>query len=192
MTNERMGDWIETYTGKEFYPYDPRPEEVDIRDIAHALAHICRFNGHTKYHYSVAQHSVYCAELAKRRGYSTAIQLYALLHDAAEAYICDIPRPLKPSFTGYDLLEARLQSTIILALGLPAVFVDKHIIMDVVKGIDADMLNLEGLALMPVARWAEQRDCAGIQIDVMSPYGAEQRFLFLYQSLKKREDKHEQ
>jgi hypothetical protein len=87
------GGYLNTYTGKKFEYTYPQPEQIDIRDIAHALSHLCRFNGHTNMFYSVAQHSLLVSE--KLPG-SAEDKLGALLHDAAEAYVCDIPSPLKP------------------------------------------------------------------------------------------------
>lgn len=82
--------WILTHTGRKFDPMHPRAEDVDPLDIAHSLAHLCRFNGHVRQFYSVAEHSVRVAQLVSREN-----KLQALLHDAAEAYIGDITRPLK-------------------------------------------------------------------------------------------------
>ncbi len=87
---DRIGDWIQTATGRQFYPLDPRPEDVCIEDIAHALSNVCRFAGHSAWHYSVAQHCVLASEYAPPE-YAIA----ALLHDAAEAYMGDIARPWK-------------------------------------------------------------------------------------------------
>lgn len=89
----RMGNWFQTYTGKQFYPLDPRPEDINIVDIAHALTNICRYGGHAKHHYSVAQHSVYVSWLVEKREPKHAF--WALMHDAAEAYVGDMVRPLK-------------------------------------------------------------------------------------------------
>ena len=90
MQNERVGDWIQTYTGKQFWPIDPRACEITIEDIAHALSLQCRFSGHCREFYSVAQHSClvssYCIDEDAGWG---------LLHDAAEAYLVDLPRPIK-------------------------------------------------------------------------------------------------
>lgn len=85
----RIGDWMQTAHGR-FYPLDPRPEEIHIEDIARALSRICRFGGHSRAFYSVAQHSVHVSELC-----TPEHALAGLLHDAAEAYIGDMVRPLK-------------------------------------------------------------------------------------------------
>jgi len=83
--------WIQTYTGRQVYPLAMGVEQIDVRDICHSLAMLCRFNGHCTSFYSVAQHSVHVAEAVEPK-----YQRIALLHDAAEAYIGDITRPLKP------------------------------------------------------------------------------------------------
>ena len=82
--------WIQTFTGRRFDLLHPRQDDVDIIDIAHALSHVCRFAGHTDRFYSVAQHCVIVSQLCQPWE-----ALYGLLHDAAEAYIGDITRPLK-------------------------------------------------------------------------------------------------
>lgn len=88
--------WIQTYQGRSFeYQTPENIDQIDIYDIAHALSNICRFGGHCKRFYSVADHSIRCADVAKNMGLSKEIQLWCLLHDAAEAYIGDIPTPLK-------------------------------------------------------------------------------------------------
>jgi hypothetical protein len=87
----RIGTWSQTYTGRMYWPQDPRPEDVHPADIAHALSLQCRFAGHCRWHYSVAQHSLLVAELAGGDGAA----LWGLLHDAAEAYCVDLPRPIK-------------------------------------------------------------------------------------------------
>ena len=86
---------IRTYTGIMFDPLNPDPELVNITDIAHALSLLCRANGHFRNFYSVAQHSINCMEEAKERGYSRKVQLACLLHDASEAYLSDVTRPIK-------------------------------------------------------------------------------------------------
>lgn len=107
--------WIQTYTGKKFHPLNPNVEDIEIEDIAHALSNLCRFAGHVKQFYSVAQHSVLvsldcCSENA----------LAGLLHDAAEAYLTDLPRPLKQSggFEFYNEAERNLMAAIERKFGL--------------------------------------------------------------------------
>lgn len=104
-----MSDWIGTYTGKKFYPLDPRIEDIDILDIAHALSNVCRFTGHVNMFYSVAQHSVLAARYAPGH-----LMLAALLHDASEAYLCDLSRPVKhdPEMHAYRAAEKRLMRVI--------------------------------------------------------------------------------
>ena len=118
--------WIQTYTGVQFWPLDPRPEDVRLEDIAHALSLKCRFNGHCREFYSVAQHSVHVARDVLRRGVCheaseksrTNTFRLALLHDAAEAYLPDVCRPIKSSWPGFDRLEERLLECVCEALGV--------------------------------------------------------------------------
>jgi len=98
----RVGAWSQTFTGRQFWPLDPRPSDLCIEDIAHALAYQCRFGGACRTHYSVAEHSVRVAwhvydMLASGGDLSVdpRVLLAALMHDAAEAYLVDLPRPLK-------------------------------------------------------------------------------------------------
>lgn len=83
---------IVTYTGVEFDPLHPDPDWLDIRDIAHSLSNQCRFTGHTSEYLSVAQHSIHVSEILPYE-----LKLWGLLHDASEAYMSDIARPLKYS-----------------------------------------------------------------------------------------------
>jgi uncharacterized protein len=111
--SERIGDWLQTFTGKQFYPRDPRVEDVDIRDIAHALSLVCRFGGHVKELYSVAQHSVIVSEIVPDH-----LALEGLLHDAAEAYIGDMVRPLKEAMPAYKEVEIGIEKVIADRFGL--------------------------------------------------------------------------
>lgn len=104
--------YIQTYTGKLFTPYDPNPDDIDINDIAHSLSLINRFNGHTKIPYSVAEHSLWVSRHCK----SNSVALLGLLHDASEAYLGDIARPLKTY--EYRAAERWLQECILRKFGL--------------------------------------------------------------------------
>lgn len=103
---------IATFTGKMFDPLDPDSSLIDIRDIAHALSLLCRANGHFPTFYSVAQHSLACLREAEALGESRRIRLACLLHDASEAYLSDVTRPVKAVMPMYLELEAPLQEAI--------------------------------------------------------------------------------
>lgn len=99
----RIGDWKQTHTNRAVYPLDPRAEDIVMADVAHALAQEVRYAGHAPWPYSVAQHSVYVSLrvefLSRERGddltYTVELSKAALLHDAHEYVLKDIPSPLK-------------------------------------------------------------------------------------------------
>ena len=95
-----------------FDPVNPDPDLIDIVDIAHALSMLCRANGHFRSFYSVGQHSINCMREAKARGYSEKMQLACLLHDASEAYLSDVTRPVKKELPKYLEIEKPLQDAI--------------------------------------------------------------------------------
>jgi len=107
-------DWIQTYSGLRFYPARPTPEMITIGDIAQALSLEPRFAGQSLFHYSVAQHSILVSLHC-----DPADALWGLLHDASEAYLKDIPRPIKRMLPGYKRLERRVQRVIAKRFGLP-------------------------------------------------------------------------
>jgi len=113
---DREAAWIQTYSGRRFNPTNPNPDAIVIQDIAHSLSMQCRFTGHTKKFYSVAQHSVLVSHICNEED-----ALWGLLHDASEAYLIDVPRPLKRSgkFEAYLEYEAQMQRAICKRFGLP-------------------------------------------------------------------------
>lgn len=137
MAEERFGDWIQTFTGRCFYPLDPRPDEVDILDIAHASAMRCRYAGHTTRFYSVAEHAVLVSHLVPRED-----ALWGLLHDAAEAYSADIPRPIKGAFPMWKRMEQLIMQAVCLRFSLPMQEPES------VRYFDTAILNDERAALM--------------------------------------------
>ena len=120
--------FIITYTGQEFYPFFPRPEDVDINDIAHSLSGKCRWNGHCRYPYLVGSHSIQVARRIKDAGGNEMEQLAGLLHDGSEAYFADVPTPIKKHIPDIISLEDGLQRAIELRFGLPKMIIDSDIV----------------------------------------------------------------
>lgn len=166
--------WIQTATGKAFYPLDPRSTEIDIVDIAHALSHLCRYAGHTKQFYSVAQHSVLVA-----RALPDHLKLWGLLHDASEAYLVDIPAPIKPMIGGYADIERNVMRVICEKFGL------QQKIPAEVKRVDVAILADERNQLMtkPPMDWKLKEPPLGIQIDYWPPEKARAEFMSEFRRL---------
>ena len=138
--------YILTVTGKHFDPVEPEDTLIDIRDIAHALSLICRANGHFPIFYSVAQHSIACAKEAIERGLPREIVLGCLLHDASEAYLSDVTRPVKKDLPYYMEVEDKLQRLIWRH------FIGRDLTgaeLDQIFEIDDQMLSMEFHQLMP-------------------------------------------
>jgi hypothetical protein len=119
---ERTGghNHIDTRSGEKITPFEPDCEKIELEDIAHGLSNVGRFAGQGKDFYSVARHSVHVSLEVEARGGSKEARRYALVHDAAEAYLSDVPGPVKKSLPGYKHAERRLDETIVGALGLDA------------------------------------------------------------------------
>jgi hypothetical protein len=163
--------WVQTFTGKRFTPLAPRASDVDIIDIAHALAMQCRYSGHTRVFASVAEHCVRISRVVPPED-----ALWGLLHDAAEAYVGDLAHPLKSHMPAFARTEDGLHAVVAerfgLSLPLPAS----------VQEADVRMLATEVRDLMaePPEPWAHM--LAGVEPyeDVIRPWcweEAEQRYL---------------
>ena len=103
---------MNTYTGRKFDPMRIKPKNICLEDIAHALSYLCRGGGQTLIFYSVAQHCLNCAKEARARGWSERMVLACLLHDASEAYISDIIRPVKAHLSNYLEIEEMIMNVI--------------------------------------------------------------------------------
>lgn len=160
-------DWITTYSGHPFFPLEPDPSHVRIADIAHALANLCRFAGHTRRFYSVAQHSVIVSGLCDQKD-----AMWGLLHDASEAYLCDITRPVKhqAGLAGYRLIEAGVQAAICTKFGLS---IEEP---PIVKAADTLVLRTEQRDLMAMPDGWLPRETLPYTIRPQTPSEAERAF----------------
>ncbi|MCG3181412.1 MAG: hypothetical protein BIFFINMI_03805 [Phycisphaerae bacterium] len=176
-----MGPWIQTYTGRQMFPFAPEADQIDIHDIAHALAGLCRFTGHTRQFYSVAQHSVLVA-----RECPPEFRAFGLMHDAAEAYINDIARPIKQrtcliqddgSVMRVEGVELRVQEAIAKRFNLPWPMSDEC--EQAVKEIDTRLLLTEKRDLLTVepAKWSVTGKPFDWRIEPWSPQRAEVELL---------------
>lgn len=141
-----MTDFIITRSGVRFTPLSPSPDMIEASDIAHALSKINRYGGHTSHFYSVAQHSILLERYIAQIGGTVEERLWALLHDAAEAYIGDMPRPTKRMLSGYEDIEAKIMRAVAIKFGLTGQ------IPASVKEADDRILADEWIALMPKTR----------------------------------------
>lgn len=170
---DRVGDWIQTYTGKRFWPLDPRAEEIDIEDIAHSLSMTCRYGGHSEHFYSVSEHSVLVSYFVPKE-----YALWGLLHDAPEAYSADIPRPLKKNIPAWYPMEEKLMHSICERFGL-----EKQE-PPIVKKIDLSICIDEYDVLMKkTEKWSLDGEKLGAAIRCLSPNQAKIEFLYRFHEL---------
>jgi hypothetical protein len=178
---------ILTFRGEYFDFLNPKNNTFDILDIAHALSNVCRFAGHTREFYSVAQHSVMVARICVRQAAVADIIDHGragLLHDAAEAYLGDITRPLKQLLPDYKVIEARTEAALFSAFRIP------HPLPKIVKHADLVMLATEQRDLMP-PHDDEWTLLTGIEplpevINPWHPEKAEREFLLMWDDLMGR------
>ena len=175
---------ITTYTGKHIDPVNPEKDKIDVRDIAHALSLLCRGNGHVKTFFSVGQHCINCALEAEARGFEPRLVLAALLHDASECYLSDVPRPFKATLDGYKATEERMLSVIYESfLGSDLTEDEKKII----KVIDDDMLYFD---LRELLNEGMEREEPEVKIDIdytFIPFeDVEEKYIELYYIWKKK------
>jgi uncharacterized protein len=172
-TSPRRGPWGTTFSGAKYWPEDPRAGDFLIADIAHALANQCRFGGHCREFYSVAQHSVIVSYIC-----APADALWGLLHDASEAYLVDIPRPVKYSrgMERYTEIERAFMAAICEQYGLGAEMPTS------VHWADEALLALEARDLMPpeaVREWTLNRDAQTGLVGILPVPPVEAEFMFI-------------
>lgn len=167
-------DYIGTFTNKKFHFMNPSIDEICIEDIAQALSMNCRYSGHVKDFYSVAEHSVIIADLVYAQTNSRSKALAALLHDASEAYLTDIPRPIKPYLTNYVDIEANIEKVIQKKFSIPPM--DK-----LTKYLDTHIVGAEAKLLFNVVPdWANDYDHIDVSILNLTPKFSRIAFLVAF------------
>jgi 5'-deoxynucleotidase YfbR-like HD superfamily hydrolase len=179
------GPYLQTVSGRFVNPFDPDPEQLDPRDIARALANVCRFGGHCRPFYSVAQHSVIVSELVEAGGGDVEDVFAALMHDATEAYLGDMPHPIKhrsPLGAAFkvaeDALEAVLRERFAIKADVPAI-----------KRVDRALLATERRILAGVSwEWPELEGVEALDIELVAwtPDEAERAFRERFDALVAR------
>lgn len=179
---------ILTASGETIDVSTPDPAVVDIRVIAHALSRICRWGGHTRKTpahpfaiFSVAQHSLIVADTGTL-GCPPELALIGLLHDAAEAYVGDIKRPLRPRFPEFKQLEHAWALAIGMRFGLGDQLAN---LPPVIKERDARALATERRDMMAPGKWKPEGEPFPYRVDYVAPEYAEEAFLHRFEQLTK-------
>ena len=136
---------MNTFTGKRIDPLEMRAEDVCLEDLAHALSLLCRGGGHLRHFYSVGQHAINCMKEARARGWPPRLQLACLLHDAGEAYLADVIRPVKVHLSNYSAIEEAVMRRIGERYGLMDLSAEENRRW---RQIDDEMLCAECAALL--------------------------------------------
>lgn len=183
---KKMEDWLETRSGKKFNFLNPDPATIDIQDIAHGLAKTCRFGGQCRVFYSVAEHSVLLmrhAEQKNKRGDLTLTPqdlMVALLHDASEAYMGDVVRPLKQHLPDFMAIESKIIEVIYRKYNLPPGMPDWLRDMDTRITLDEknQIMSRSGNA------WSiDELQPLGVVMPLWSPEDAAKRFIQEFERL---------
>jgi uncharacterized protein len=179
------GPYLQTVSGRWVNPFDPDPDQLDAGDIARALANQCRFGGHSRVFYSVAQHSVIVSELVEQRGGDAEDVFAALMHDASEAYLGDMPHPIKHRSSlgaafkaAEDHLEAALRERFRIKADVPEI-----------KRADRALLATERRAFSAEGwHWPELEGVEPLELELtaLAPDEAAQAFAQRYAELAAR------
>lgn len=138
--------WIETHTGQRIDLIAPKASTIRLPDIAHALSSICRFTGHTRAFFSVAEHSLLAEAVARTYRATIRLRLLCLMHDDAEAYVGDVARPLRTLLPRHKSIERRVHIAISSAFSIPPSTPREDAF---VKTIDNLLVVSEGFVLLP-------------------------------------------
>lgn len=167
--------WMETYSGQQFYFGNPSQESIVVQDISHALSNLCRYGGHSRLFYSVAEHSCLLSDWVWSQDVGNAqLAFEALMHDSTEGYLVDMPRPIKYKLPDYRTIEDNLAAAIATRFGLttpmPRIIheADSRILRDERAQVMSDSGNDWG---------TDSLEPLGVTVRFMAPLTAEQEFM---------------
>ena len=179
------GPYLQTVSGRFVNPFDPDPAQLDPGDIARALANVCRFGGHCRPFYSVAQHSVIVSELVEARGGDVEDVFAALMHDASEAYLGDMPHPIKhrsPLGAAFREAEAALEAVLRERFAIKADVPE-------IKRVDRALLATERRSVSGESwDWPELEgvEALDVELHAWTPDEAERAFTARFEQLQAR------
>jgi hypothetical protein len=177
---KRKGDWMQTWGGGRYWPLDPQPDDMNIADISAALGNLCRFGGHTKRFYSVAEHCILISQAVPKE-----FALWGLLHDASEAYLGDMVKPLKDGSPEYKALEDKTMRAVVTKFNL-----SPNTMPEEIKKADMAILKNEQMAMMhpcPYDWWCIGEEPLKVVIHGWSPSTAALKFLYRFNDIRQNQ-----
>jgi len=173
--------WLQTYSGGIVHPLDPKEDEIRLQDIAAALSKLCRFGGHCAKFYSVAEHCVLMSQIVIPK-----MKLATLMHDASEAYLVDVPRPLKPWLVGYTEIENRLMAVIAKKFGFDWPLHPGIKEIDTAILTDERAQNMASMNAEPLL-WGNTKPALGIALQFWDPDRAQYEFCLAYHTIRHKQ-----
>lgn len=171
-------NYIETFTNKQYHFMNPSVSEVCIEDISQALSMSCRYSGHVKSFYSVAEHCCIISDKILDLTGDKSQAYDALMHDASEAYLNDIPRPIKPHLDNYLSIEGMAERCIQKALHC-------NPMNNLIAELDKNIVRDEAVQLFnSIPSWVNDYESIGITVLSLTPEDAKREFLSRFERLK--------
>jgi hypothetical protein len=164
-------DYITVSTGERLY------FDITVERIAHSLSKLCRYSGRCDYFYSVAEHSVILAKKVWEDTGDKEQSLSALLHDGTEAYLCDVPRPIKQLLPEYKAMESKLEAVICKKLKVAPM-------NEYIHNLDFNIIYDEVMVLFEdIPEWVYQYEPIGVEVEILTHQEAKRAFLDMYDFL---------
>lgn len=168
----RKERFLQTFTGRAFYPLSPRPEDVCIEDIAHALSMQCRYNGHCIEFYSVAEHGCLLYDYVQQRFDDPILSWWAVMHDSSEAIVGDMIRPIKDYMPFFTILEDRVMGAICDAFRM-----QQRTMPPIIHDLDKRIIADERSNMKPMDWGDFEVEPLGVELKLWSPARAKEEFL---------------